>query len=84
MNQTVIKYHGSQAVETSVANQELVPAGYQFTKMSLEVDQDCHVRVNGQSLFIRAGRVFNTEPTDPAITSFVVVDEGITFTWIAV
>ncbi|KIV50857.1 hypothetical protein AM501_02950 [Aneurinibacillus migulanus] len=84
MSQVTTKFYGSEEVETSVANQELVPAGCEFRKLSFEADQDCQVRVNGKQLFIRAGRVLNIEPSDPSVGSFIVVNAGITFTWVAV
>lgn len=83
-------YLGSPDLQTSTANQEIIPTppvgwttGYNIYKFSFVNDQACHVKVNGNSqIFLRAGQGFNMDQNDRLINSFVIVESGITLNWI--
>lgn len=83
-------YIGSASLQTSTTNMELIPSkpagwsdGYKLYKFSFVNDQACHVVVNGKwNLYLRDGQGFNIELGDKHITSFVIVEGGITFNWI--
>jgi hypothetical protein len=85
-------YLGSDQLETSVANQEILPNppsdwtdGYRLVKFSFVNNQDVTVVVNGvETIFIPAGQGFNTDKEDPPITSFKLLTSGVQFTWAAV
>ncbi len=81
---------GSAALETSVANAEIVPSApadwtddlYTFYKFDFYNDQDCTVKINGgNAIFLRAGQGFNSDVTDADITSFKIVENNITYNW---
>ena len=83
-------YHGSPKLMGSKANEEIVPKnsewsfGYSFYKFEFDNDQDCTVTINGKNtIFLRAGRGFITTPEDAPITSFVIKEPKITYTWAA-
>ena len=77
---------------TSTANQELLPNkpaswshGYKLIRFSFDNDQDCSVVVNGQvTIFLKAGQGFEIGEGDIPITSFKIVQAGITFNWIGI
>jgi hypothetical protein len=83
---------GSDQLETSTSNMEIVPNppsdwtdGYRLLKFSFVNNQDCTVIVNKiETIFIPVGNGFNTDIGDPPITSFVIKESGVTFTWAAV
>ena len=83
-------FKGTSKIETSTANQELIPEkpygwtiGYKFKSFSFFNDQECHIIVNnGEPLFLRAGMGFNSTTDNQSITSFVIVEEGISYNWI--
>lgn len=84
-------YVGSPDLLTSVAYVEVLPnaptgwtKGYSFYKFSFSNDQSCHVQINGNTgqIYLRAGQGFNVDQNDKAVTSFMVVESGITFNWI--
>jgi hypothetical protein len=81
-------YKGSSALQTSVANQEILPAKptgwtipYSFYKFSFKCKEDCTIIVNGEEIFWEAG-VFEISETDAPITSFKIKQTGIHFTWV--
>ena len=83
-------YIGSDSIQTSVANQEIIPAsplgwthGYSLYKFSFINDQDCTIKINnGNPIFLRMNQGFNTEKEDAPITSFKIVEGQKTFSWI--
>lgn len=86
-----IGYLGSDILETSTANQELVPSkpsdwtvGYHLIKFSFANVQDCTIIVNGETIFIPAGKGFEVGKDDPPVTSFIIVQSGVQFNWAAV
>lgn len=74
-------YKGSSSLQTSVAEQEIIPSGYTFYKFNFVPDEDCTVIVNGEEIYWRAGCVWGTEPVDAPITSFKVKEAGKHFLW---
>lgn len=85
------RYIGSPALLTSKKNEELVPPkkeghtyGYTLYSFEFENDQDCTVTINNKhSIFLRAGRGFIIGDNDEPITSFVIKEPNITYTWAA-
>jgi hypothetical protein len=85
-----IGYLGSSSLQISVANAEILPSSpsnwttpYNFYKFSFKNDQDCHIIINGgNQIFIRANQGFEMNEIDDTITSFKIVESGITFNWI--
>ena len=83
-----MQYLGSSAIMTSTSNQEIVQtqlvAPYtSLGKFTFINDAVCHVLINGStSIYLRANQGFYSEQSDYHISSFIVIDSGITFTWI--
>lgn len=84
-------YIGSSSIQTSVANQEIIPNSpstwstkYSLYKFSLDNYSDCTVTINGgNNIFIPANKGFNIDETDAPIYSFKIVESGILFNFIA-
>ena len=84
------EYLGSNNIETSVANQEIIPESpsdwtvkYSLYKLSLINYQDTNIIINGKtSIYLKAEQGFESEITDPRIYSFVIVDAGVDYQWI--
>jgi hypothetical protein len=84
-------YVGSSDLQTSTANMEVVPnapvgwtIGYNLTNFSFYNDQACHVKINGgNQIYLRAGQGLDTSDANKPITSFVIVESGITFNYFA-
>ena len=80
-------YIGSPALMKSKANEQVVPKppgwsfGYSFYKFEFDNDQDCTVIMNGNTIFLRAGRGFITPDDGAPITSFIIKEPNITYTW---
>lgn len=92
MNRKGSAFKGSSNLLTSVAGQEVIPAkpaewtqGYSFYKFIFTNKQVCHVKVNGssESIFLDANQGFKTEDYDADITSFIIVEGAIQYSWIA-
>lgn len=91
-NKVGIGYVGSSDIQTSSAMQNIVPSpdaswntGYKLYKFSfVNPTQDCHVYINGssQQIFIPVGQGFEIDSTDAPISSFVIKESGISFSWI--
>lgn len=81
---------GSDKIETSTANQEIVPSpdaswtdGYSFYKFLMINYTDAVILVNGKTkLFIPAFEGFVTDMYDPVIHSFVIVNAGVKYRWV--
>ena len=82
-------YIGSPALMTSKANEQVVPEtpgwsfGYSFYMFEFENDQDCTVIINGNTIFLRAGRGFITPENGAPVKSFIIKEPNITYTWAA-
>ena len=91
-NKTGIGYIGSSDLQTSVAMANIIPSpadaswtiGYKLYKFSFANQQDCHVYINGssQQIFLPAGQGFEVSDSDAPITSFVVKEASISFSWL--
>ena len=85
------KYLGSEELQVSTANQEVIPnppadwtIGYFLKVFSFVNFADCTVLVNNESkLFLKAGQGFNASEKLP-ISSFKVIESGIEYNWIGV
>lgn len=75
-------YVGSNNLQTSTANQELVPSGMsRLDDFDFCNYQDVHVVINGGSaIYVKANQGVNIN----SIFSFKVVEAGIEFNWMAV
>lgn len=86
-----IGYLGSNQIETSVANQQVIPnppsnlnwtMGYSLYKFSFRNYDQCTIIINNETeLFLDAGDGFEMNEIDKPITSFVIVESGIRFNW---
>ena len=80
---------GSNAIKTSTANQEIIPAapqgwnrGYHLYKFQFINYEATNVIINEQTnLYLKANQGFETETGDAEIFSFVVVDANIDYQW---
>ncbi len=81
--QVGIKFIGSSVLQTSTANEEIIPDKTILYKFSFMNDQDCTVKINkGSPIFLRSGQGFSMNEIDAFISSFVIVEPNITFNWI--
>jgi hypothetical protein len=72
---------GSSALQTSVANQEIIPANKSLVNFELVNDQICTISINGgTAIYIRANQGILID----VIKSCKIVEAGITFNWIGV
>lgn len=84
-------YLGSPSIQTSSANQEIVPIapdewtqGYKLKSFDFMNDQDCTIVINNlTNIFLRAGQGFSVSKGSAAIHSFVIKDVGITYNFVA-
>jgi hypothetical protein len=73
-------FDGSSDLQTSVADQEIIPNGNTYVNFSLQNDQNCHIIINsGDSIFIRASQGIFVD----VISSCKIVEDNITFNWFA-
>lgn len=82
---------GTPSVQTSTANHDVIsdvpnPDPHKTTtvlyKFSFLNQADCSVKINGgDPIFIPANKGWNTEVYDATITSFVIVESGISYNW---
>lgn len=83
-------YIGSPSLQTSTANQEILPSppvswskGYNLRKFSFMNDQNVTVKINNdKEIYLRAGQGFSTDYIDSPIWSFVIKEAGITFNFV--
>ncbi len=76
-------YIGSNSLQTSTANIEIIPDDISCYKFSFKNDQSCHVKINGNSgIYLRAGQGFECDQYDKDIYSFVIVEADVTFNFI--
>lgn len=83
-------YIGSPSILTSVINQQIVPelpatwTYLSFKQFSFFNENGCRVKINGgNEIFLRAEQGFNIDENDPPITSFIIVEDGVRYNWIA-
>lgn len=78
------KFSATNAIATSVGNDELVPVNGQFLKISFaNINADCVVKVNGVDVFIQSGMGFESNYDDPIIKSFIIVTPGVQYIYVA-
>jgi len=90
MSRRGVGYLGSNKIETSVANQEIIDSppshwshGYSLYKMSYLNRDSCTVIINGKTeIYLEAGQGFEMNENDAPITSFVIKETGIRYTFI--
>lgn len=83
MKQFGTRFHGTNEIKTSVANEEIVPKGVVFYKFTILIDQDCTVSINNSPpIFLRGGMAFSTEQNDAVISSFKILEDGKTYSWV--
>jgi hypothetical protein len=75
---------------TSTANMELVvkPAGWSYGaiecyKVSFLNKEICTIKVNGSTIPLDAGQGFESDRDDVTIQSFIIVESGINFNFVA-
>lgn len=74
---TLIK--GSAALQTSVAEQEIIPSGYRFSNFNLLNTQACTISINqGDYIYIRASQGINID----ICNSCRIKEDNISFNWI--
>lgn len=81
---------GSDSLETSVANAEIIPTkpsswtyNYKLYKFSLFNTQECVLVINGDtSIFLRAGQGFSSDQGDKEIESAKITTNGISYNWV--
>lgn len=72
---------GSSELETSVANQEIVPNGKKLYNFELFNDQSCTMSINnGAPIFIRANQGIKVA----VLNSCKINESSITYNWIGV
>jgi hypothetical protein len=86
-------YIGSPSLQvTSAPNEEVIPSPpvnetvkYNCYKFSLMNDEQCKILINRSEnpILLRAGQGFSTSEIDAPIYSLKIVEEGITYNWIA-
>jgi len=78
-------YSGSSDVLTSTANQQLVVGGKLYSEFYFYNTQACHVKVNGSgAIYLMAGQNFEIDETNPMINSFIIVDSGVSLSWVGI
>lgn len=77
------KFYGSPSLQTSTENQELVPERTAFYKFSFSPKSNCTVMINdSEPILIESELGFNMNQVDAYISSFIIVDSGIEYSWI--
>jgi hypothetical protein len=72
----------------STANQELIvpPAGWNvkpvFYKISFYNKTPCHIKINGNQIYLREEQGFESDTNDALIYSFVIVESGIDYNFV--
>lgn len=85
-----MNFIGSEQVETSVANQEILPnppsnwtVPYALTQFSFQNDQECTLIINGKDkVFLREGQGFTTGFQKAKIQSVKILEDGIAYNWV--
>lgn len=83
-------YLGSKKIESSVANENIIPEPpeswsmkYLLVKFSLMNYEACTIRINEETeVFLGAGQGFNTDRDDSKIYSIEILESGIDYNWV--
>lgn len=86
-----VGYLGTDKIETSTANQEIVPAkpagwgyGYGLYALSFYNENACVVKINKTTrVYLRASQGFVSTEKDAMITSFVIETPGVAYNFLA-
>lgn len=81
---------GSSTITTSEANEEIIPSppvewskGYSVYKLNFNNANDCTVSINGgDPILLVANERFKTDSEDAVITSFVIQESGVNYSWV--
>lgn len=77
------KFYGSPSLQISEDNQELVPDKVAFYKFSFSPKSDCTVKINNsEPILIESELGFNMNQVDAYISSFIILESGIEYSWI--
>lgn len=72
---------GSSALQTSIAEQEILPVGLRFANFELMNDQICSITINGGDyIYLRANQGISI----PVCYSCKILQNNITLNWIGV
>lgn len=78
-------YIGSPSIQTSTANQEIIqqhniaPHGSVY-KFTFKPYNNCTIIINDlQPMFLEEGQAWSIEKEDAPITSFVIVESGVSY-----
>ena len=90
MSRIGVAYLASNQIQTSIANEEIIPLApsnwtmpYKLYKFSLMNNSDCTLIVNNETeIFLQANQGFATGETDARIASVKIKESGIEFNWI--
>lgn len=67
---------------TNASNTDILSGkNKRYCRFCFNNNSDCHIKVNGIRIFIKAGQGFNTNYTDPVINSFVIEENGTQYNW---
>jgi len=86
----MIKVYGSAALQTSVAEAEIVPtisgwenSGLAFKTFELLNKEICHISINGSGdIYLAAGQGVKFSFGDGTVKSVKITEDNITFNWI--
>ena len=84
-------YIGSSALETSVANAEIIPSapaiwtqGYKIYKFAFYNTEACSIKINnGDAIYLRAGQGISIDQNDKMIENFCICENNIHYNYIA-
>lgn len=84
-------FMGAEDTLTSTVNKEIVPltdpswigVKFSFYRFSFLNYQDCHIVINGNRQFRKAGQGFQSSEIDQRIYSFIIEEAGIEYLWSA-
>jgi len=85
MSQLGSRYYGSSAILTSSGGDELVPDRVKFYKFSfMNHNVECTVSINNSDpIYLSPNQGFSANEVDAVIHSFVIIDSGVDYNWIA-
>ena len=82
---------GTDSIKVSTTHQQIIPPapshwtmGYSLYKLTFMNYQDCRIKINnGNPIFLQANQGFKTSEVDAVIDSFIIVESGIEYQFIA-
>lgn len=83
MRQFGSEFYGSSEMQSSKANEEIVPDKVSFYKFSFMNSDDCQISINdSEPIFLPARTGFSSEQNDAMIGSFKILDDDIEYFWL--